>query len=142
MRGRAILTAVLTGALLSCDALSGLVEPQWTVDQGNGKDGQFHFVMNSYAMRIGQPEHVRVERIETRTLHKPGGAEEVQKHERKVRVVMARCESASICSAIPHSQDTREIVVTPKIMGGTTLYVTAVVDEKEEFKDSIVVHVQ
>jgi len=141
-RGLAVLTLALAGTLLSCDAFTGLFEPQWEPAETNGTEGAFHFVMNAFDLRIGYPEHVRVERIETRTIKKPGGATELQKRERKVRVVMARCESKSICDAIPHSEDTREVVVTPKIYGVTTLYVTAVVDENEELKDSIKVRVQ
>ena len=142
MRPPALFLAALPLTLLACDAFTGLFEPQWQVTETNGEDGAFHFVMNEYDMRIGYPEHVRIERIETRTIKKPGGAVEVQKRERKVRVVMARCESKSICDAIPHSDDTREVVVTPKIFGETRLMVTAVVDETDEMKDSIKVHVQ
>ena len=141
MRLRLILL-VFAGMLLSCDAFNGLIEPQWEPAETNGSEGQFHFVMNAFDLRIGYPEHVRVERIETRTIKKAGGSTEVQQRERKVRVVIARCESKSICDAIPHSDDTREIVITPKIFGVTTLYVTAVIDEQEELKDSIKVRVQ
>ncbi|MGO9000313.1 MAG: hypothetical protein ACLQVI_43865 [Polyangiaceae bacterium] len=142
MRARILLVAALAALLLSCDAIRDTFEPQWEPAETNGNDGVFHFVMNAFDLHIGYPEHVRVERIESRTTKKPNGATQVQKRERKVRVIMARCESKSICDAIPHSEDTREIVVTPKIFGTTTLYVTAVVDEKEEFKDSIKVRVQ
>jgi hypothetical protein len=141
-RSHAALVAVLaTSTLLACDALTGLFEPNWEVAEANGKEGAFHFVMDSYA-RIGYPEHVRIERVESRTIKKPGGATEVQKRTRKVRVIMARCESKSICDAIPHSEDTRDVVVTGKMLGGTRLYVTAVVDESEELKDSIVIQAQ
>jgi len=136
-----VLSCLVCLPLLSCDALSGLLEPQWQVTETNGTEGAFHFVMNAYDMRIGYPEHVRIERVEKRTIKKSGGATDEQKRVRKVRVVMARCESKSICDAIPHSSDTREIVVTPKMMGETTLYVTAVVDETEELKDAIKVRV-
>jgi hypothetical protein len=142
MRAPVLVLAALCGPLLACDAFTGIFEPQWKVAEANGDNGAFHFVMNAFDLRIGYPEHVRIERIETRTIHKSGGTDEEQKRERKVRVVMARCESKSICDAIPHSDDTREVVVTPKIFGGTRLYVTAVVDENEEFKDSIGVRVQ
>jgi len=137
-----VVIAALAASLLSCDAFTGLFEPQWEPAETNGNDGVYHFVMNPFDLRIGYPEHVRVERIETRTIKKPGGASQVQKRERKVRVIMARCESKSICDAVPHSEDTREIVITPKIFGSTTLYVTAVIDEQEEYKDSIKVRVQ
>ena len=137
MRLPIVVIAALAGMLLSCDAFTGLFEPQWEPAETNGNDGVYHFVMNPFDLRIGYPEHVRVERIETRTTKKPGGAAQVQKRERK-----ARCESKSICDAIPHSDDTREIVITPKIFGETTLYVTAVIDEQEELKDSIKVRVQ
>jgi hypothetical protein len=136
------LVAALAALLLSCDAVNGLIEPQWEVAGANGKEGQFHFLLNPYALHIGQPENVRVERIETRSIKKAGGAVDVQKRERKVRVVLARCESASICNAAPHAEDTREITITPRMMGSTTVYVTAVVDEKEELKDSVVVRAQ
>jgi hypothetical protein len=120
--------------------MNGLVEPRWEPTETNGHDGAFHFVMDDYA-RIGYSEHVRVERIETRTIKKAGGPEDVQRRERKVRVVVARCESRSICDAVPFDKDPREIVVTPKIMGATTMYVTAVVDERDELKDSVSVRV-
>jgi hypothetical protein len=141
MRAQTFLIAALAGTLLSCDAFTGLFEPRWEVTETNGKDGAFHFVMNAYDMRIGYPEHVRVERIEKRTIKKPGGAVEEQKRERKVRVALARCESKSICDAVPHSSDTREIVVTPKMMGETLIYVTAAVDDTEEMKDAIKIRV-
>ena len=133
--------AALSPALSSCDAVNGLIEPQWEVSDANGTEGAFHFVVNAFDLRIGYPEHIRVERLEKRTIKKPGGAVDQQKRERKVRVVLARCESKSICDAIPHASDTREIVITPKMMGETTVYVDAVVDEKDEFKDAIKVRV-
>jgi len=142
MRARIVLLAALAGPLLACDALSGLLEPRWEVAETNGTEGAFHFVMNAFDLRIGYPEHVRVERIEKRTIKKPGGAVEQETRVRKVRVVLARCESKSICDAVPHSSDSREIVVTPKMMGETMLYVTAVVDETEELKDAIKVKAQ
>ncbi len=141
MRAGVLLIAALATPLLSCDALSGLIEPRWEVAEANGTEGAFHFVMNAFDLRINYPEHIRIERIEKRTIKKPGGATETQTRERKVRVVMARCESKSICDALPHSSDTREVVVTPKMMGETKLYVTAVVDETEELKDAIKVRV-
>jgi hypothetical protein len=142
VRASVLSIAAFAAVLLSCDAITSLFEPEWQVVEANGHEGAFHFVMNAFDLRIGYPEHVRIERIESRTIKKSGGAVEEQKRERKVRVVMARCESRSICDAEPHSEDTREIVVTPKIFGKTRLYVTAVVDDTEEFKDSIDVHVQ
>ena len=141
MRAQVLLMAALAGPLLSCDALTGLFEPRWEVAETNGTEGAFHFVMNAFDMRIGYPEHVRIERVEKRQIKKPGGAVDTQTRVRKVRVVLARCESKSICEAIPHASDTREIVVTPKMMGETKLYVTAVVDETEELKDAINVRV-
>ena len=142
MRRAVLLIAALAGPLLSCDAITGLFEPQWQVVETNGDKGAFHFVMNAFDLHIGYPEHVRIERIESRTIKKPGGAVEEQKRERKVRVILARCESKSICDAIPHSEDTREVVVTPKMFGETRLFVDAVVDETDEFKDTINVRVQ
>jgi hypothetical protein len=141
MRAPVLSIAVLAATLLSCDSVSGLFEPRWEVAETNGTEGAFHFVMNAFDLRIGYPEHVRVERVETRTIKKPGGAVEPQTRTRKVRVILARCESKSICDAVPHSSDSREIVVTPKIMGETMLYVTAIVDETEQFKDAIKVKV-
>jgi hypothetical protein len=141
----ALVLALLAGPLLSCDAISSvtnLFEPEWKVSEANGDDGAFHFVMNAFDLRIGYPEHVRVERIETRTIKKSGGATEEQTRERKVRVIMARCESKSICDAEPHAEDTREIVVTPKIFGVTRIYVTAIVDETDQMKDAVRVKVQ
>ena len=127
----------------SCDAFTGLFEPTWEPVETNGNEGAFHFVLNAYDLRIGYPEHMRVERLEQRTIKKPGErTERADRRERKVRVVLARCESRSICDAVPHSSDSREIVVTPKIMGETMLYVTAVVDETEEFKDAVTIKVQ
>ena len=118
------------------------MEPRWEPVETNGDDGAFHFVINAYDLRIGYPEHIRLERLEQRTIKKSGGAVEVQKRERKVRVILARCESKSICDAVPHSTDTREIVITPKMMGQTKLYVTGTIDETEELKDSLTVKVQ
>ena len=141
MRAQVLLIAALAGPLLSCDAFTGIFEPRWEVTETNGKEGAFHFVINAFDMRIGYPEHIRVERIEKRTIKKSGGAVEEQKRERKVRVVMARCESKSICDAVPHSSDTREIVITPKMMGETLVYVTGVIDETDELKDAIKIRV-
>jgi hypothetical protein len=87
-------------------------------------------------------ENVRVERIEKRTIKLSGGATKEEERTRKVRVLLARCESRSICNAEPHDSDSREIMVTPRIMGRTTLYVQAAVDEGEIFKDSITVTVK
>ena len=134
--------ALLAAPLLSCDAITGLFEPRWEVSEANGDQGAFHFVMNAYDLRVGLPEHVRIERIEKRTIKKPGGAVEEQERTRKVRVMLARCESRSICEAEPHSSDTREVVVTPRIFGETKLFVEAAVDENEVFKDSIKVRVK
>ncbi len=131
----------LSTTLLACDALTGLVEPRWEPVGANGNDGMFHFVMDKVAS-IGHVEHVRVERSETRAFKKAGGETDTQTRERKVRVVLARCEGKSICDAIPFDGDTREIVVTPKAMGQTTVYVTAVLDERDEVKDSFTIHVQ
>ena len=144
MRASVILIAALAVPLLSCDQLTSLLglESQWKVADANGTEGAFHFVTNAFDIHIGYPEHIRVERIETRTIKKPGGATEEQKRVKKVRVIMARCESRSICDAIPHADDTREVVVTGKIMGDTMLYVTAVVDETDEMKDAIKIRVQ
>ena len=125
-------------ALPSCDAFQGLIEARWEPAETNGQNGAFHFVKDEYA-RIGYPEHVRVDRIETK---KGEGSAEPARRERKVRVVLARCESRSICDAVPWDKDPREIIVTPKIMGATTMYVTAVVDEKEELKDAVTIKVQ
>jgi hypothetical protein len=137
-----LLIAALAAPLLSCDALSNLLEPQWQVTDANGTEGAFHFVTNAFDIHIGYPEHIRVERVEKQTIKKPGGAVEEKKRTRKVRVIMARCESKSICDAIPHATDTREVVVTGKIMGDTMLYVTAVVDETDEMKDAIKIRIQ
>ena len=142
MRTHVLVIAALAAPLLSCDAFTGLFEPRWEVAETNGTEGAFHFVVNAFDIHIGYPEHIRVERIEKRTITKSGGAVEEQKRTRKVRVVMARCESKSICDAVPHATDTREIVVTGKIMGDTKLYVTAVVDETDELKDAIKVRIQ
>ena len=123
--------------------MNTLFEARWQPVETNGDRGEFHFVMNAYDLHLGYPEHVRVERIEERSIKKPGGgAADVQRRERTVRVMVARCESKSICDAEPHSTDAREIIVTPKIMGSTKLYVTATVDGDEEMKDSINVRVQ
>ena len=142
MRARLLLIAALAMPLLSCDALTGIFEPRWEPIETNGTEGAFHFVLNAYDLHIGYPEHMRVERIEQRTIKKSGGAVDVQKRERKVRVMLARCESRSICEAAPHSDDTREVVITPRIMGDTLVYVTAAVDEGEVFKDAIKIRVR
>jgi len=132
----------LAPSLVSCDAIQSLMEPSWTVEETNGDQGAFHFVMNADDLHIGLPEHVRVERIEKRTIKLSGGATKVEERTRKVRVILARCESRSICNAEPHDQDARDVVVTPRIMGMTKLYVQAAVDEGEVFKDSITVTVK
>jgi hypothetical protein len=134
----ALITAL---ALPSCDAFSGLIETRWEPAETNGQDGVFHFVKDEYAS-IGYPQHVRVERIETRAHKKGEGTSDLDRRERKVRVVLARCESRSICDAVPWDKDPREIIVTPKIMGATTMYVTAILDEKEELKDAVTVKVR
>ena len=134
--------AVLSASLVSCDAFQGLIEPAWTVEETNGDQGAFHFVMNAFDLHIGYPENVRVERIEKRTIKLSGGATREEERVRKVRVILARCESRSICDAAPHDADSREVTVTPKIFGMTKLYVQAAVDEGEVFKDSITVKVK
>jgi hypothetical protein len=137
-----VITTLLASSLVSCDALQGLIEPQWTVEETNGDNGAFHFGMAPNDLHIGLREHFRIERIEKRTIKKPGGATQEQERDRKVRVLTARCESKSVCDAEPHDSDSREIVITPKMMGMTKVYVSASVDEGEVFKDSITVRVQ
>jgi hypothetical protein len=132
---------VLALALAGCDKITGLFEPSWEPVDTNGSEGAVHFVMNPYDMHIGLPEHVRVERTERRTITKPGGAKEEQERQRQVQVVLARCKPLSICDAHPHSEDTREIVVTPAMMGEATLYVTVAIDGKETMNDSIKIRV-
>ena len=83
----------------------------------------------------------RIGRTEKRTITKPGGAKEEQERQCQVQVVLAKCKPLSICEAHPHSSDTREIVVTPAMMGAATLYVTVEIDGKEEMKDSIQIRV-
>ena len=141
IRAGVLAAVALAIPLVSCDAISGLFEPRWDVSEANGDKGAFHFVMNAYDLHIGLPEHVRIERIETRSIKTPGGAVEQQQRERKVRVMLAQCESKSVCNAEPHSSDTREVVVTPRIIGETRLNVEAAVDENEVFRDSIKVKV-
>jgi hypothetical protein len=143
MRTLALLgVASLACSFVSCDVVQSVFEPSWTVEETNGDQGAFHFITNPDDYRIGIPEHVRVERIEKRTIKQSGGATKEEERTRKVRVLLARCESNSICNAAPYDVDSREVVVTPRMMGKTTLYVQAAVDEGEIFKDSITVTVK
>jgi hypothetical protein len=134
--------AALSSSLVSCDAIQSVLEPSWTVEETNGDQGAFHFVVNADDLHIGLPEHIRVERVEKRTIKLSGGATKEEERTRKVRILLARCESRSICNAEPHDQDAREVVVTPRMMGMTKLYVQAAVDEGDVFKDSITVTVK
>jgi hypothetical protein len=135
------LAVLLAAPLVSCDAISNLLEPQWEVVGANGDNGAFHFVVGADGFRIGYPEHMRVERREKRTIKKPGGALVEQTRERKIRVMLARCESNSVCNAAPHSDDTREVVVTPRMMGETRILVQVAIDEVDVYKDAIKVKV-
>jgi hypothetical protein len=127
---------------LGCDAVSSLFEPRWTPVDTNGEKGAFHFVTNPYDYRINLPEHVRVERTERRTVTKPGGAKEEQERQRSIQVVLARCRPASLCDAHPHSEDTREVVIQPRMIGDGTLEVTAAIDGKENMSDSLPIKVR
>ncbi len=138
----AVVAASCACSLVSCDVIDSVFEPSWKVQETNGDQGAFHFVTAPDDFHIGTPEHVRIERIEKRTIKLSGGATKEEERTRKVRVLLARCESNSICNAAPYDSDSREVVVTPRIMGKTSLYVQAAVDEGEIFKDSITVTVK
>jgi hypothetical protein len=138
---RLVPVLLLSSTLLACDALGSLIEPNWQVEDANGDNGALHFGVSPWALKIGMTDSVRIERVEQRSLKRPGGNDQPQERERKVRVLTARCESKSICDAEPHDRDSREIMITPKMMGMTKVYVSVSLDEQDVVKDSITVTV-
>jgi hypothetical protein len=141
MRRYGFVIAALAGALLSCDAVNGLMESRWQVVGANGTKGELHVVMNATDLRIGIPEHVRIERVETRTVKKEDGTTGPETREREVRVVSGRCEDRILCEVVPNPSDPKEIVITPRKFGDTTLRLTVMLDEKDEVSDQLPVRV-
>lgn len=139
---RLLLLSLAASALVSCDALSSLIEPNWQVEDANGSDGVLHFGVNPWALKVGDTDHIRIERVENRTIKRPNANDKVEERVRKVRVLTARCESKSICDAEPHDSDSREISVHPKMMGMTKIYVSVSLDERDVVNDSVTVTVE
>jgi hypothetical protein len=137
-RARGLPVLFVAAALVSCDALNGLTGSRWEVVDANGDKGELHVVMTASDFRIGMPEHVRVERTETR--RKDDGTEP-EKRERRVRVVSGRCEEQFVCEVTPNPSIPGEIVITPKRFGDTTLHVTVMLDDKDEVTDKMHVRV-
>jgi hypothetical protein len=143
-----VLTMALALTLLplaGCDAIDsvrGMMDPEWKPENANGDDGVLHFGVNPWAMKIGDVQSIRVERVEHRSIKRPNAEDKEQERERKVRVLTARCESKSICDATPHDSDAREITITPKMMGMTKVYVSVSLDEVDTVKDAITIKVE
>ena len=95
------LLAVLSASLVLVRRAPGAHRAGLEVEETNGDQGAFHFVMNAFDLHIGYPENVRVERIEKRTIKLSGGATREEERVRKVRVILARCESRSILRRRP-----------------------------------------
>jgi hypothetical protein len=138
LRAQGLFLVVAAGAFASCDALNGLTGSRWDVVDANGDKGQLHVVMTANDLRVGTPEHVRVERIESR---KTGDGTEPERRERSVRVVSGRCEEQFVCGVAPNPAVPGEIVITPKRFGDTTLHVTVMLDDKDEVDDKMHVRV-
>jgi hypothetical protein len=137
-RVQGLFLLAVSAALASCDALSGLTGARWDVVDANGDKGELHIMMTANDLRIGTPEHVRIERVETR---KKGDDAEPEKRARSVRVVSGRCEEQFVCAVAPNPAIPGEIVITPKRFGDTTLHVTVMLDDKDEVDDKMHVRV-
>jgi hypothetical protein len=129
---------VLAPGLLACDAIGSASGSGWTPVETNGARHQLHFVMNATDVRISLPEHVRVERVETK---KNDGTGAEERRERSVRVLKSRCDDNILCDAVPNPSVPGEIVVTGRKYGETTLRVEAILDDKDEVKDTLAVRV-
>jgi hypothetical protein len=127
----------LAGMLLSCDPPSGLLGARWEAVDTNGAKGELHFVMTATDLHIALPEHVRIERVEARTVKKADGTTEAERRERTVRVVSGRCNEQFVCAVAPDPADPTQIVITPKAFGDTTLRVTVMLDDKDEVTDTL-----
>jgi hypothetical protein len=123
-------------AVVACDAVGGA--SGWKPVDTNGSRGQLHIVMSPPNVRIGAPEHVRLERVEVRTTKQDDGTSTEERRERTVRALSGHCEDNVLCDVAASGN---EIVVTGRKFGDTTLKVTAVLDEKDEVIDTMAIRV-
>ena len=138
---RAACVAAIALATVACDEVHALFGGGWKATGTNGERSELHFGLNPFDLRKDDPEHVRIERHETRTVAKPDGTKEEETRDRKVQVVAARCIPASLCDAQPFLSDSREVVVTPRMIGGGRLEVTVALDGDESLRDQVAIRV-